>query len=63
MSNKLFDGSDEDADDLQINTNENYAKSYNFLRKKELLQKCECTYPLSCGISLNTFVLQIKIVD
>ncbi|XP_030572547.1 protein KRI1 homolog [Drosophila novamexicana] len=39
MSNKLFDGSDDDADDLQISTNQDYAKSYNVLRKKELLQK------------------------
>lgn len=55
MSNKLFDGSDEDADDLQINTNENYAKSYNFLRKKELLQKCKWTDQFMCEVS-NTFL-------
>ncbi|KAM8709057.1 hypothetical protein ACLKA7_015948 [Drosophila subpalustris] len=36
---KLFDGSDEEADDLQISTNQDYAKTYNSLRKKELLQK------------------------
>ncbi|XP_034480476.1 protein KRI1 homolog [Drosophila innubila] len=36
---KLFDGSDDDADDLQISTNQDYAKSFNSLRKKELLQK------------------------
>lgn len=53
MSNKLFDGSDEDADDLHINTNENYAKSYNFLRKKELLQKCEWIYLVWWVNSLN----------
>jgi len=41
MSTKLFDGSDEDADDLQISTNQDYAKSYNSLRKKELIQKCK----------------------
>ncbi|XP_017096391.2 protein KRI1 homolog [Drosophila bipectinata] len=39
MSNKLFDGSDDDGDDLQITTNKDYAKTYNNLRKKELLQK------------------------
>ncbi|KAH8365685.1 hypothetical protein KR093_003364 [Drosophila rubida] len=39
MNNNLFDGSDEDADDLQISTNQDYAKTYNSLRKKELLQK------------------------
>ncbi|XP_023179364.2 protein KRI1 homolog [Drosophila hydei] len=39
MSNKLFDGSDDDADDLQLSTNQDYANSYNVLRKKELLQK------------------------
>lgn len=39
MSSKLFDCSDEDADDLQISTNQDYAKSYNSLRKKELIQK------------------------
>ncbi|EDV38837.1 uncharacterized protein Dana_GF25002 [Drosophila ananassae] len=39
MNNKLFDGSDDDGDDLQISTNKDYAKTYNNLRKKELLQK------------------------
>ncbi|XP_030385689.1 protein KRI1 homolog [Scaptodrosophila lebanonensis] len=39
MSKNLFDGSDDDAEDLQLTTNENYAKSYNVLRKKELLKK------------------------
>ncbi|KAH8270018.1 hypothetical protein KR018_002420 [Drosophila ironensis] len=39
MSNKLFDGSDDDGDDLQLSTNKDYAKTYNILRKKELLQK------------------------
>ncbi|XP_017863004.1 PREDICTED: protein KRI1 homolog [Drosophila arizonae] len=39
MNNKLFDGSDDDADDLQLSTNQDYANSYNVLRKKELLQK------------------------
>ncbi|KAH8316751.1 hypothetical protein KR074_002005 [Drosophila pseudoananassae] len=39
MSNKLFGGSDDDGDDLQITTNKDYAKTYNNLRKKELLQK------------------------
>lgn len=34
MSSKLFDGSDEDVDDLQISTNQDYAKSYNSLRKR-----------------------------
>ncbi|CAD7003111.1 protein KRI1 homolog [Ceratitis capitata] len=40
MSKNLFDGSDEsDVGDLQINTNKEYAKSYNNFRKKELLKK------------------------
>ncbi|KAH8378962.1 hypothetical protein KR009_002317, partial [Drosophila setifemur] len=39
IMSKLFDGSDDEGDDLQLNTNKDYAKSYNILRKKELLQK------------------------
>ncbi|EDV96253.1 protein KRI1 homolog [Drosophila grimshawi] len=39
MNNNLFDVSDDEADDLQLSTNQDYAKSYNVLRKKELLQK------------------------
>ncbi|XP_005191953.2 protein KRI1 homolog [Musca domestica] len=40
MSKKLFDDSDDNAEDhFQLNTNEGYAKTYNQLRKKELLQK------------------------
>lgn len=49
MSNKLFDGSDDDADDLQLSTNQDYANSYNVLRKKELLQKCKLPKDLSCA--------------
>lgn len=42
MSKKLFDDSDDNAEDhFQLNTNEGYAKTYNQLRKKELLQKCK----------------------
>ena len=43
MSKHLFDESDDnlDEDDFKIKTNENYAKTYNDLRKKELLQKCK----------------------
>ncbi|XP_037817874.1 protein KRI1 homolog [Lucilia sericata] len=41
MSRNLFDDSDDnlEEDNFQIKTNENFAKSYNTLRKKELLQK------------------------
>ncbi|XP_075161308.1 protein KRI1 homolog [Haematobia irritans] len=40
MSKQLFDDSDDNSEKgFQINTNESYAKSYNYLRKKELLQK------------------------
>ncbi|EDW94259.1 protein KRI1 homolog [Drosophila yakuba] len=39
MNNKLFEGSDDDGEDLQLSTNKDYAKTYNILRKKELLQK------------------------
>ncbi|ALC43457.1 CG5645, partial [Drosophila busckii] len=39
MNNTLFDGSDDEGDDLQLGTNQDYAKSYNSLRKRELLQK------------------------
>ncbi|XP_017137154.1 protein KRI1 homolog [Drosophila miranda] len=39
MSGRLFDGSEDEADDLQLTTNQDYAKTYNILRKKELLQK------------------------
>ncbi|XP_073838407.1 protein KRI1 homolog [Musca autumnalis] len=40
MSKKLFDDSDDNTEDhFQLNTNEGYAKTYNHLRKKELLQK------------------------
>ncbi|KAH8239965.1 hypothetical protein KR032_009850 [Drosophila birchii] len=39
MNNNLFDGSDDEGDDLQLTTNQDYAKTYNNLRKKELLQK------------------------
>lgn len=43
MSKNLFDDSDDnlEEDNFQIKTNENYAKTYNTLRKKELLQKCK----------------------
>lgn len=47
MSKHLFDESDDDnldKDDFKIKTNENYAKTYNDLRKKELLQKCKQTF-------------------
>ncbi|XP_017021332.1 protein KRI1 homolog [Drosophila kikkawai] len=37
--NNLFEGSDDEGDDLQLTTNQDYAKTYNNLRKKELLQK------------------------
>lgn len=48
MSKHLFDDSDDNLDenDFQIKTNENYAKTYNNLRKKELLQKCKLIYKL-----------------
>ncbi|XP_017071192.1 protein KRI1 homolog [Drosophila eugracilis] len=39
MNNKLFEGSDDDGEELQLSTNKDYAKTYNILRKKELLQK------------------------
>ncbi|KAH8364320.1 hypothetical protein KR084_005889 [Drosophila pseudotakahashii] len=39
MNNNLFEGSDDDGEDLQLSTNKDYAKTYNILRKKELLQK------------------------
>uniref|UniRef100_A0A1I8PYP8 Protein KRI1 homolog n=1 Tax=Stomoxys calcitrans TaxID=35570 RepID=A0A1I8PYP8_STOCA len=40
MSKQLFDESDDNSEKgFQINTNESYAKTYNHLRKKELLQK------------------------
>ncbi|EDW73443.1 uncharacterized protein Dwil_GK16643 [Drosophila willistoni] len=39
MNNNLFEGSDDEGADLQLTTNKDYAKSYNILRKKELLQK------------------------
>ncbi|KAH8255222.1 hypothetical protein KR038_006053 [Drosophila bunnanda] len=39
MNNNLFDGSDDEGNELQLTTNEDYAKTYNHLRKKELLQK------------------------
>lgn len=41
MNNNLFEGSDDDGEDLQLSTNKDYAKTYNILRKKELLQKCK----------------------
>lgn len=43
MSKKLlFDvESEEEGEKVQLKTNENYAKSYNEFRKKELLQKCK----------------------
>ncbi|BFF96767.1 protein KRI1 homolog [Drosophila madeirensis] len=39
MSGRLFGGSDDEGADLQLTTNQDYAKTYNILRKKELLQK------------------------
>ncbi|XP_067648287.1 protein KRI1 homolog isoform X2 [Eurosta solidaginis] len=40
MSRNLFDASDEsEAEDIQLGTNKEYAKSYNNFRQKELLKK------------------------
>lgn len=42
MNNPLFDESDDNSEKgFELKTNQDYAKSYNHLRKKELLQKCK----------------------
>lgn len=39
MNKDLFDGDSSD-DDIKLETNKEYAKSYNSMRQKELLKKC-----------------------
>lgn len=39
MNKGLFDG-DLSDDDIKLETNKEYAKSYNSMRQKELLKKC-----------------------
>lgn len=42
MSKLLFDGNSSD-DELELQTNKEYAKSYNKFRQKELLKNCKYT--------------------
>lgn len=37
----LFDEESDNEDEIQLKTNEGYAKSYNEFRKKELLSHCK----------------------